>query len=300
MEIIPKTEEQIGSQVNFFLKKFVKAFTESEKIILKNHEILSKINNLNNLPENLPNDLKLAIKKHKNDYIEILQRKKLNEKKLNNLLENREEHRTKDVLNEILNNTNREDLIRLTQIFFSNEELLNNSTILRGPTKGYVSGQATLEGNFDCVNPQVHVLKYNGSKWIGTSKDGMPMFKDLTFEEFNREQFNEVVFHELIHTFTQHIIITFKINMDSEVLHEEEIFFYNTALNLHKEFLIENKTNNPYLDSLSEFIAKTISAESNWNGGKYKELMTKTFEKMYKNNRRKIVSLSKHLHNNIT
>ena len=63
MEIIPKNETQLDSQTSFYLKKFVKDFSESEKIILENSETLSKIDDLNNLPDNLSEELELAIKK---------------------------------------------------------------------------------------------------------------------------------------------------------------------------------------------------------------------------------------------
>ncbi len=104
--------------------------------------------------------------------------------------------------------------------------------------------------------------------------------------------------HELIHSFTTYIVYIYEKNK-KDILFQEEQDFYETAYKLHQEHLNKHKTWDSYLDDLHEFIAKTITPWSQYNGRIYSKEMIDAFRKMYQGNKRKIVSLSKQLRNNL-
>ena len=79
MELKPKTQEQIMAQVEHFADKGVKEFSSEQKLLLKNSKKLSTITDLDNLPKNLPEELKKLIKDNRSKYIEVLRSSKKEE-----------------------------------------------------------------------------------------------------------------------------------------------------------------------------------------------------------------------------
>lgn len=253
------------------------------------------ISDFDNLCSNISPYLKNIVKKHKEDYIKYLKESIRNQRRIKELLADREEYPTTEVLKDISNNTTSDHLLKVVDIFLSNENLINNSTILRGKTPcGTGVGETSLEGIFTCVNPQVFVRAYNGTRHVRGFT-----FEPQSFEEYNREEFNITVLHELVHSFTRYIVAIFEKGQSENILFQAEKDFYNTANTLHKEFLEKHTTDEKYLNKLDEFIAKTITIPSEWAGLPYRDAMTKAFAKMYEINIRSIISLSKHLQKNI-
>ncbi len=76
MEFKPKTQEQIEAQVEHFADKGVKEFSSEQKLLLKHSKELSAITDLDNLPENLPEELKKLIEDNRSKYIEVLRSSK--------------------------------------------------------------------------------------------------------------------------------------------------------------------------------------------------------------------------------
>jgi len=56
--IKPKSPEKLQAQVEAFGDSGVKQFSEEQEIILKNSAELARIEDLNNLPDDLPDELK--------------------------------------------------------------------------------------------------------------------------------------------------------------------------------------------------------------------------------------------------
>lgn len=76
MEFKPKTQEQIMAQVEHFADKGVKEFSSEQKLLLKYSKELSTVTDLDNLPENLPEELKKLIEDNRSKYIEVLRSSK--------------------------------------------------------------------------------------------------------------------------------------------------------------------------------------------------------------------------------
>lgn len=75
MEFRPKTQEQIQAQVEHFADKGVKEFSSEQKLLLKHSKELSKITDLDNVPE----DLQKLIENNRGKYLDLLRSTKKEE-----------------------------------------------------------------------------------------------------------------------------------------------------------------------------------------------------------------------------
>ena len=71
-----KSQERLQAQAEVFADKGVKNFSEDQAQILKYSAELSKIEDLNNLPPDLPEELVGLIQKHKDTYVNFFPQKK--------------------------------------------------------------------------------------------------------------------------------------------------------------------------------------------------------------------------------
>ncbi len=77
-----KTPEKIQAQVEAFADGGVKAFSDEQKVILKNSAELAKITDLNNLPDDLSNELRELIESNKEAYLQFLRERKYETEKI--------------------------------------------------------------------------------------------------------------------------------------------------------------------------------------------------------------------------
>lgn len=76
MEFKPKTEEHIQAQVEYFTGIGVGDFSAEQKLLLKSLEQLTTITDLNNLPKDLPKEVKELVEKNRDKYVDILREAK--------------------------------------------------------------------------------------------------------------------------------------------------------------------------------------------------------------------------------
>lgn len=72
MELKPKTEEQIQAQVEYFADNRVKEFSAEQKLLLKYSKELAKIIDLDNLPEDLPEEVRKLVEDNRDKYVDVL------------------------------------------------------------------------------------------------------------------------------------------------------------------------------------------------------------------------------------
>jgi len=72
MEFKPKTAEHIQAQVEHFADNGVKKFSTEQKLLLKYSKELVKIIDLDNLPEDLPEEVKKLVKDNRDKCIDVL------------------------------------------------------------------------------------------------------------------------------------------------------------------------------------------------------------------------------------
>lgn len=206
-----------------------------------------------------------------------------NSEELSKLIEGRDVFLTKDILNKIIQNTKENNLKEVSSLLLSNEKLINNSTILRGDTfNGQGIGQAILRGSIEELLVQVVVIK--------GYKDEHP-FMPL---ENDGDNYNRTVVHELLHSFTRYVVTTYNMNKE-ELLNDIEKKFYKNVSDLHKKFLENNSTKDKYLDSLDEYIVKSLTSNLSYNGQfdlkEYNSVFNE-FKDFYTQNKREIKSIS--------
>jgi len=80
--IKPKTSERLQAQVEAFADSGVEKFSEEQKAVLKNSAELSKITDLNNLPDDLSDDLRKLIEDNKDAYLLFLKERKFETEKI--------------------------------------------------------------------------------------------------------------------------------------------------------------------------------------------------------------------------
>ena len=181
---------------------------------------------------------------------------------------------TKDLLKQIQSDATLDNLREVASLLLSNDRLVNNSTILRGKMAdgSLPPGQTILRGNLDEMNPQVYI------------REGLEDNEDIAL-------FARTVEHELIHSFTMYITKLGRDGKQGEMNETENEFFKQVSLT-HVKFLEKNKTGDPYLDSLNEFIAKSLTCDQDYTGSAYYQEVFSEFKKLYENNQRNINSLS--------
>ncbi len=68
---IPKTQEKLQSQIEFFADRGVERFSKEQEGLLKYSSILAQIRDYNNLPDSIPPEAKELFLKHKDEYIKF-------------------------------------------------------------------------------------------------------------------------------------------------------------------------------------------------------------------------------------
>jgi hypothetical protein len=216
---------------------------------------------------------------------------KQNLKELSELIADRKILPTKDVLSDIIANTDENNLKEVAALLLSNEKIIENSTVARGDSfDGKGTNQAILRGSIE--EPLVQVVITKGSNEPTNFLKGEYEF--VPFEESDRNDYNRTVLHELLHSFTRYIGAAHDMQKE-ELLTKPEREFYQNVSTLHQEFLKEHSTNDKYLDKLDEYIVKSLTsnlADNGWFDEKQYNQMYKEFKKLYEQNTRPIQSIS--------
>jgi hypothetical protein len=201
-------------------------------------------------------------------------------------IEGRIEQPTRDLLKDIIEKSEVKELKDFAALLLERSDLIDNSTILRGETTDGVGfGATNLYGSLeDGVNPQVYI---NETELKHTS----PFLLEPARLEENPEKFHEAICHELAHSFTRYIISAQSRGW-TDRLNEIENQFYDEIKVLFDDYMKEHQTKDKYLDTVDEFIARSLTSIE-YIQGKYYQRAFEIFKKLYLSNDRKIVSLSK-------
>ncbi len=72
MKFQPKSKEHLQAQTEHFADHGVEKFSEEQKLLLKHSDELSRITDLDNLPDDLPEKLKKVIAENRDEYVDVL------------------------------------------------------------------------------------------------------------------------------------------------------------------------------------------------------------------------------------
>jgi hypothetical protein len=197
------------------------------------------------------------------------------------------------------------EVVEFLDILLSREDYAKNCTVILGETRESQGspGTSLLEGSLDQdsqITPQAIVQDVR-------SEQEFINWKIVTTETDLKEkapgELIDIAAHELAHTFSRYIISSYErqIEGDSslvERLTPEEQSFYNAINSIHKNIFIPkiaDRTDEKYLLKLDEFVARALTSSKDTIYGEHRDEVLDAFKKMYVNNTRKIISISKHL-----
>ena len=95
----------------------------------------------------------------------------------------------------------------------SNPKLIENSTILSGPTaNGLGIGQTTIEGTIKNITNQVYMTTIEAKKEDNENTDNPFIMKVKSNN--NKDVLDRTVLHELLHSFTNYLVLMDDENLD--------------------------------------------------------------------------------------